>query len=315
MPYRTIDARFWTDPKVRKLEPSEKLLFLYLVTSPHSHVSGLYYVPRAAIIEETGLSESKLRYGIDTLCASCLVMFDKEIHFFWVKNMLRYQGRGKRNDQAAANKLYECHNSFLVKEFMKYYPRVAALVGISKKIGYPNFAQIPTPDQEQKGVDVDDVIIPSTAPELWGPEGLPPGKAPLAPQPEQRSACAGPKPAQVLDQDQSEFELFVQRWNFIQVVTPCRARTKKRVAAYRERRKDPWWQENRDDALARLQASHFCTGGGERGWRADVDWFLRPDTVAHLIEGKYDDRHVNGHADKLTEEIMAASAEFLGRGR
>ena len=35
-------------------------------------------------------------------------------------------------------------------------------------------------------------------------------------------------------------------------------------------------------------ASPFCLGAGSRGWKADIDWFLRPDTVTRIMEGKYD---------------------------
>ncbi len=53
------------------------------------------------------------------------------------------------------------------------------------------------------------------------------------------------------------------------------------------------WQE----ALQRLAESEFCQGGGKDGWRADIDWFLRPDTVARILEGKYDNRELPGNTD------------------
>lgn len=42
--------------------------------------------------------------------------------------------------------------------------------------------------------------------------------------------------------------------------------------------------------LERINASAFCLGGNDRGWRADVEFFLRPDTPAKVLEGKYDAR-------------------------
>lgn len=41
-------------------------------------------------------------------------------------------------------------------------------------------------------------------------------------------------------------------------------------------------------AMARANGSAFCTGGGPRGWIADVDWFVRPGVVVRLLEGAYD---------------------------
>jgi len=33
--------------------------------------------------------------------------------------------------------------------------------------------------------------------------------------------------------------------------------------------------------------SPFLLGENDRGWRADIDWFLRPDSVTRILEGKY----------------------------
>lgn len=64
----------------------------------------------------------------------------------------------------------------------------------------------------------------------------------------------------------------------------------KRRQAATARGKDPWWREHWQEAMQRVAGSTFCHGGGDKGWRAGIDWFLRPDTVARILEGKYDDR-------------------------
>ena len=66
--------------------------------------------------------------------------------------------------------------------------------------------------------------------------------------------------------------------------------TAKRDAAFRVRSKDSIWAGSWKVAIARAAASEFCQGVNERGWRADIDWFLKSDSVTKLIEGKYDDR-------------------------
>jgi hypothetical protein len=38
-----------------------------------------------------------------------------------------------------------------------------------------------------------------------------------------------------------------------------------------------------------IKASAFCCGGGNRGWKADFDWALKPKSILNLIEGKYRD--------------------------
>ncbi len=43
-------------------------------------------------------------------------------------------------------------------------------------------------------------------------------------------------------------------------------------------------------AIEKVQKSDFCHGKSERGWVADFDWFVRPDTINRVLEGKYDNR-------------------------
>jgi hypothetical protein len=68
-----------------------------------------------------------------------------------------------------------------------------------------------------------------------------------------------------------------------------RSMTSNRKTALRARLKEHQ-PEELEEAVRRLSASSFCLGGGSQGWVADLDWLLRPGTVAKVLEGKYDDR-------------------------
>jgi hypothetical protein len=69
----------------------------------------------------------------------------------------------------------------------------------------------------------------------------------------------------------------------------CRAMTSNRKTALRSRLKEHSLEEL-EEAIRRIGASSFCLGGGSQGWTADLDWMLRPGTVAKVLEGRYDDR-------------------------
>lgn len=119
--YRTIDAKFWTDPKVRTLASQEKLLFLYLITNQHGHVSGLYYLPKVLIQHETGLSSAQLDKAIDTLSKGYLAYYDGVSEVVWVRKMLRYQGKGGKILLAVAAQLTSLHNCSLIQAFLEEY--------------------------------------------------------------------------------------------------------------------------------------------------------------------------------------------------
>lgn len=64
--------------------------------------------------------------------------------------------------------------------------------------------------------------------------------------------------------------------------------TAKRRKALRERLRDPTWRDRWREGLERARASEFLAGRNERNWVPDLDWFLRPDTVVKILEGRYE---------------------------
>jgi len=63
-----------------------------------------------------------------------------------------------------------------------------------------------------------------------------------------------------------------------------------RAKALAARVKEPAWMADYPGALAKIPKSEFLTGKTTSNgtWRANLDWFLRPDTVVTILEGKYD---------------------------
>ena len=137
--YRTIDAKFWHDAKVKRLSPDGKLLMLYLVTNPHGHLCGLYYLPEIMQCHETGLTKAKLDTLWDTLSGLGLAWFHTETSTIYVKNMMKYQGRGAKHKAAALRQLQTLSDSPLVLKFADNY-------------GYPidRVSAFGTPEQEQE---------------------------------------------------------------------------------------------------------------------------------------------------------------------
>lgn len=121
--YRTICCELWTDDKVQSLPPFSKLLFLYLITNPHSHMSGIYYLPRVLMEHEVGLGR-----GIDGawkgLLDSRLVEEYRPLSQVWVVNMLPYQAKGNKSEKGVASHLSTLHSSPLLERFLVKYPHI-----------------------------------------------------------------------------------------------------------------------------------------------------------------------------------------------
>lgn len=92
-------------------------------------------------------------------------------------------------------------------------------------------------------------------------------------------------------------------WNKAEGLPRIAGASKKRLIAAKAR-----WLENPDAAywtsvINRIAASPFCKGENDRGWRAGIDWLLRPDTAIKVIEGAYDPKP--GQNEKKTPAIPA----------
>ena len=158
--YRTLETALWTDPKVRQVPPMAKLLFVYLITNNHAHVSGIYYLPDLLITHETGIK------GIDTLSDTLsihkLVLRDKNTEVYWVINMLRYQGAGEKVYRGVLQHLRGLHDSPLIPQYLHHYkefldpiiarnPRLA--IRSRYPIGYPldtHAREVQEQEQEQE---------------------------------------------------------------------------------------------------------------------------------------------------------------------
>lgn len=104
-------------------------------------------------------------------------------------------------------------------------------------------------------------------------------------------------------------ELFRVEWN--KLPTPfqrIRAMTESRKKTLRTRMKDAQWKEEWRKALWLLPERPFCRGENDRGWIADPEFFLRPDTVNNLIEGKYS----GGKTSAQKEPELPDRTEELG---
>ena len=63
--------------------------------------------------------------------------------------------------------------------------------------------------------------------------------------------------------------------------------TEARKRTLKVRAKDPKWIERWSEAIAKASTQPFLLGENNRGWKADFEWFLKPDSLTKILEGKY----------------------------
>jgi hypothetical protein len=57
---RIVNTKFWDDSYITELSPSEKLLFLYLLTNPLTNICGIYELPFKRVAFDTGMSQREI---------------------------------------------------------------------------------------------------------------------------------------------------------------------------------------------------------------------------------------------------------------
>ncbi len=121
-----------------------------------------------------------------------------------------------------------------------------------------------------------------------------PSPSPVQPQVQPPPHPDSPSGGGVADEERNRepagVELLVLQWNGIEGLTSVRVASRRREVAFNARMKDKFFKEHWQAALTRIAESNFCKGNGTQGWHADIDWFLKPDTCAKIMEGKYDNR-------------------------
>jgi hypothetical protein len=92
-PYGTVSPLFWTGNTGKKLRADREaqVVAMYLMTSPHSHQTGLYYLPRMYLAHETGIplegaNKALLRLEEDAFC-----VYDDASEWIWVREMAAWQ--------------------------------------------------------------------------------------------------------------------------------------------------------------------------------------------------------------------------------
>jgi hypothetical protein len=92
--YSKVGPKFWigdTGKKLKKAGAEAVVVGLYLMTSPHSNMLGLYYQPELLIAHETGLGFEGALKGLRS-CIECgFCSYDAASEMVWVYEMASYQ--------------------------------------------------------------------------------------------------------------------------------------------------------------------------------------------------------------------------------
>lgn len=92
-PYATVSPLFWTGSTGKRLreQPDAQRVAFYLMTSPHSHQSGIYYLPMMYLCHELGIAEEGAMKALAWLYQEEFCEYDETSEWIWVCGMAEWQ--------------------------------------------------------------------------------------------------------------------------------------------------------------------------------------------------------------------------------
>lgn len=91
--YGKVSPHFWTGSTGKQLRqcPESLVVSMYLMTSPHANMLGLYYMPLLYVAHETGLGMEGASKGLQWACEAGFCSYDHDSEMVWVHEMARFQ--------------------------------------------------------------------------------------------------------------------------------------------------------------------------------------------------------------------------------
>ncbi|WP_409050551.1 replication protein [Salmonella enterica] len=127
--YAKVSPQFWmgkSGRELRKAGPEAQVVALYLMTSPHANMLGLYYLPVLFMSHETGLPLEGALKGLKSAIEAGFCSYDEPSEMVWVHEMAAYQvGRALKptdNQCAGVRREYAAlpDNPFLSAFYERY---------------------------------------------------------------------------------------------------------------------------------------------------------------------------------------------------
>jgi len=112
---RSVNTRFWDDAYIQGLTPTDKLLFLYLLTNTLTNLIGIYEITQKRMEFDTGIGSQMIRKGLER--------FERDKKVFYVDgyiilpNFLRHQNLNT-NMQIGAVKLFNSLPNYITDRIL-----------------------------------------------------------------------------------------------------------------------------------------------------------------------------------------------------
>jgi len=299
--YAKVVPKFWTGETgkaIRKKGPEGVVVAMYLMTSPHSNMLGLFYQPLLYMAHETGLGLEGATKGLQTCIEEGFCRYDDASEMVWVEEMAKFQIgsnlKAADNRCAGIQKEYDAlqDNPFLYEFWLRYHPEYH----LSDARGYEFYEgpskPLPSQEQEQEQEQENQSSLRSdSSPQLaLTGDASPPAdlKARKAHRIQQISEQAQEAYNRLLAKPNGELAacavLNKPRLKAVEKALPtCRAICLQLYG--NERVTAAFWQALFETAADDdFHAGRARGGPGHENWKPDFEYLLRENVIAKLFD-------------------------------
>lgn len=102
--YGKVHSSFWSSPTIRGMSDDGKTLALYLMTSPHTTIAGVFRLPDGYACEDLGWSSGRVAKGFEELFAKGFANRCETTKWVWIVKHLDWNPPENPNQRKAAAK-------------------------------------------------------------------------------------------------------------------------------------------------------------------------------------------------------------------
>ena len=108
-----VSTSFWDDSWVAELEPTQKYLFLYLLTNPLTNISGVYEVRTERIVFDSGLKKSEVTETLSAFEKAGKIV--RESSWIGIVNFTKHQSLNPKVKRGIVNELRKAPTALVDK--------------------------------------------------------------------------------------------------------------------------------------------------------------------------------------------------------
>jgi hypothetical protein len=106
--YGRVHTTFWSSDTLGPLSDDARYVALYLLTCPHGHMAGVFRLPLAYAVDDTGWTIDRLRGALIELASADWLARDEKSGWTWIKKFLQWNKPDNPNMWKAVAKQCAC---------------------------------------------------------------------------------------------------------------------------------------------------------------------------------------------------------------